>query len=158
MMMSMYSAVSGLKSQQTKLNVIGNNVANINTLGYKGQSVGFSDLLSQTISSAGAASGTRGGTNAKQIGLGSQVASISTNMSTGSSQYTGNDTDAALSGSGFFEVFQQPLLCRHKIAFCHQFAQLPGHRRDLRLNQDQLVLDRQADQASYCHKQQQRQN
>ena len=104
MMMSMYSAVSGLKSQQTKLNVIGNNVANINTLGYKGQSVGFSDLLSQTISSAGAASGTRGGTNAKQIGLGSQVASISTNMSTGSSQYTGNDTDAALSGAGFFVV------------------------------------------------------
>ncbi len=104
MMMSMYSAVSGLRSQQTKLNVIGNNVANINTLGYKGQSVGFSDLLSQTISSAGAASGTRGGTNAKQIGLGSQVSSISTNMSTGSSQYTGNDTDAALSGAGLFVV------------------------------------------------------
>ena len=104
MMMSMYSAVSGLKSQQTKLNVIGNNIANINTLGYKSQNVSFSDLLSQTVSSAGAASGTRGGTNAKQIGLGTQVSSISTNMNTGSSQYTGSDTDAALSGSGFFVV------------------------------------------------------
>ena len=104
MMMSMYSAVSGLKSQQTKLNVIGNNVANINTLGYKGQSVGFSDLLSQTISSASAASGNRGGTNSKQIGLGAQVASITTNMGVGSAQYTGNDTDAALSGAGMFIV------------------------------------------------------
>ncbi|WP_018701986.1 flagellar hook protein FlgE [Anaeromusa acidaminophila] len=104
MMMSMYSAVSGLKSQQTKLNVIGNNVANINTLGYKGQSVGFSDLLSQTISSASAARGNQGGTNAKQIGLGAQVASISTNMGVGSAQYTGSDRDAALSGDGFFIV------------------------------------------------------
>ena len=104
MMMSMYSAVSGLKSQQTKLNVIGNNVANVNTLGYKSQSVGFSDLLSQTISAAGAATGQTGGTNSKQIGLGSQVSSITKNMGTGSSQYTGNDTDAALSGDGFFVV------------------------------------------------------
>lgn len=104
MMMSMYSAVSGLKSQQTKLNVIGNNVANVNTLGYKSQSVAFSDLLSQTISAAGAAAGQTGGTNSKQIGLGSQVSAITKNMGTGSSQYTGNDTDAALSGDGFFIV------------------------------------------------------
>ena len=104
MMMSMYSAVSGLKSQQTRLNVIGNNIANINTLGYKSQTVSFSDLLSQTVSSAGAASGTTGGTNAKQIGLGTQVAAISTDMNTGSSQYTGSDTDVALSGAGFFVV------------------------------------------------------
>ena len=104
MMMSMYSAVSGLKSQQTKLNVIGNNVANVNTLGYKSQSVAFSDLLSQTISAAGAAAGQTGGTNSKQIGLGSQVSAITKNMGTGSSQYTGNDTDAALSVDGFFIV------------------------------------------------------
>ena len=61
MMMSMYSAVSGLKSQQTNLNVIGNNIANINTVGYKSQKVGFSDLLSQNISGASGASGTMGG-------------------------------------------------------------------------------------------------
>lgn len=104
MMMSMYSAVSGLKSQQTKLNVIGNNIANINTVGYKSQKVGFSDLLSQNISSASGASGNMGGTNAKQIGLGTQVSSIGMVMSPGSSQYTGNDTDVALGGEGFFIV------------------------------------------------------
>ena len=104
MMMSMYSAVSGLKSQQTKLNVIGNNIANINTVGYKSQKVGFSDLLSQNISSASGASGNMGGTNAKQIGLGTQVSSIEMVMNPGSSQYTGSDTDVALGGEGFFIV------------------------------------------------------
>ena len=104
MMMSMYSAVSGLKSQQTKLNVIGNNIANINTVGYKSQKVGFSDLLSQNISGASGASGNMGGTNAKQIGLGSQVSSIEMVMNPGSSQYTGSDTDVALGGEGFFIV------------------------------------------------------
>ncbi len=106
MMMSMYSALSGLKSQQTKLNVISNNIANVNTAGYKGQTVGFADLLSQTIAGAtgsNAATG-KGGTNAQQIGLGVSVASISTNMTTGSSQYTGNDTDLMISGNGFFIV------------------------------------------------------
>ena len=104
MMMSMYSAVSGLKSQQTKLNVIGNNIANINTVGYKSQKVGFSDLLSQNISGASGASGTMGGKNAKQIGLGSQVSSIEMVMNPGSSQYTGSDTDVAIGGEGFFIV------------------------------------------------------
>lgn len=104
MMMSMYSALSGLKSQQTKLNVISNNIANVNTAGYKSQTVGFADLLSQTIAGAtGANAATgKGGTNAQQIGLGVSVSSISTNMTTGSSQYTGNDTDLMISGSGFF--------------------------------------------------------
>ena len=104
MMMSMYSAVSGLKSQQTKLNVIGNNIANINTVGYKSQKVGFSDLLSQNISSASGASGNMGGTNAKQIGLGTQVSSIEMTMNPGSSQYTGNDKDVALGDESFFIV------------------------------------------------------
>ena len=104
MMMSMYSAVSGLKSQQTKLNVIGNNIANINTVGYKSQKVGFGDLLSQTVSNASAGSGDMGGTNAKQIGLGTQVSSVEMVMTTGSSQYTGSDMDVALSGDGFFIV------------------------------------------------------
>lgn len=104
MMMSLYAGVSGLKSQQTKLNVIGNNIANVNTTGYKEQTVSFADLLSQTISSATKASGTTGGTNAKQIGLGTSVASIATNMTTGSSQYTGVSTDLAIGGNGFFIV------------------------------------------------------
>lgn len=104
MLMSLYSGVSGLKAQQTKLNVIANNIANVNTTGYKAQTVSFADLLSQTIKSATQATSTTGGTNAMQIGLGTSVAAISTNMSTGSTQYTGISTDAAITGDGFFIV------------------------------------------------------
>lgn len=106
MMMSMYSGVSGLRAQQSKLDVIGNNIANVNTTGYKQQTVSFSDLLSQTLSGATAASTTtnRGGTNPKQIGLGVSVGSIDTIMTTGSTQSTGNSTDVSIGGSGFFIV------------------------------------------------------
>ena len=103
---AMYSGVSGLKSQQTRLDVIGNNIANISTTGYKSQSVSFSDLLSQTLSGATApsTSTSRGGTNAKQVGLGVSVASISTNMDTGSTESTGSDMDVSIGGDGFFIV------------------------------------------------------
>lgn len=103
---AMFSGVSGLKSQQTKLDVIGNNIANISTTGYKSQSVSFSDILSQTISSATAPSTTssRGGTNAIQVGLGVTVSSVSTNMDTGSTETTGNDMDVSIGGDGFFIV------------------------------------------------------
>ncbi len=106
MMTSLYSAVSGLKAQQRKLDVIGNNIANVNTAGYKGQSVSFSDLLSQTISgaTAGSKDTNRGGTNPKQIGLGVSVSAITTNMTTGSTMSTGNGRDAAIGGDGFFVV------------------------------------------------------
>lgn len=106
MMMSIYSGVSGLRSQQTKLNVIGNNISNINTVGYKGQRVSFSDLLSQTISGASgpSISSQQGGTNPKQIGLGVSVSAIDTLMSTGSTQATGNPTDLSIGGNGFFIV------------------------------------------------------
>lgn len=106
MMTSIYSGVSGLKAQQQKLDVIGNNLANINTIGYKGQTVSFADLLSQTISGATAANSATGsgGTNAKQIGTGVAVSATTTNMSTGSSQSTGNSSDVAIGGSGFFIV------------------------------------------------------
>ncbi|HWR56837.1 MAG TPA: flagellar hook protein FlgE [Negativicutes bacterium] len=104
MLMSLYAGVSGLKSQQTKLNVIANNISNVNTTGYKQQTVSFADLLSQTISAASRPTATTGGTNPKQIGLGTSVAAISTNMSTGSTQYTGISTDVAISGEGFFIV------------------------------------------------------
>lgn len=103
---AMYSGVSGLKSQQTRLDVIGNNIANISTTGYKSQSVSFSDLLSQTLSGATApsTSTSRGGTNAQQVGLGVNVAAISTNMDTGSTESTGSDMDVSIGGSGFFIV------------------------------------------------------
>ena len=104
--MSMYTAVSALKAQQTKLDVVGNNLANVNTVGYKAQTVSFSDLLSQTISSATAASGAtnKGGTNSQQVGLGVGLAAVTTNMETGSTQATGVTTDLSISGSGFFIV------------------------------------------------------
>ncbi|MDR3562181.1 MAG: flagellar hook protein FlgE [Negativicutes bacterium] len=100
--MSMYTAVSGLKSQQSKLDVIGNNIANISTVGYKAQTVSFSDLLSQTISAATAASNTVGGKNAQQVGLGVNISSIATDMSEGSTESTGNSHDLAINGNGFF--------------------------------------------------------
>lgn len=104
MMRALYSAVSGIKAQQTSLDVISNNIANVDTTGYKSQRVSFSDLLSQTLSSASGSSGTSGGTNPVQVGLGTSVASTDTIMTVGSSQSTGVATDLSISGNGFFIV------------------------------------------------------
>ena len=102
--MSMYTALSALTSQQTKLDVIGNNIANVSTVAYKSQSVTFSDLLSQTISSATTANTTTntGGTNAQQVGLGVSVATVTTDVTVGSSESTGVGTDVSIDGSGYF--------------------------------------------------------
>ncbi len=104
MMSAFFSAVSGLKSQTTSLNVIANNISNVNTTGYKSSRVSFSDLLSQTLSSASGSTTSTGGTNPVQIGLGVSVSSTDTNMTTGSTQSTGVATDVAISGEGFFVV------------------------------------------------------
>ncbi|CUH95354.1 hypothetical protein P22_1424 [Propionispora sp. 2/2-37] len=104
MMSAFFSAVSGMKSQTTGLNNIANNIANVNTTGYKSQRTTFSDLLSQTIRSASGATANSGGTNPSQIGSGVGVSGTSTNMTPGSTQYTGIATDLAISGDGFFVV------------------------------------------------------
>ncbi|SHI54698.1 flagellar hook-basal body complex protein [Propionispora hippei] len=104
MMRAMYSAVSGIKAQQTSLDVISNNIANVDTTGYKSQRVSFSDLLSQTLSSASGSTSTSGGTNPVQVGLGTSVASTDTIMTVGSTQSTGVATDLSISGNGFFIV------------------------------------------------------
>ncbi|MFF2752571.1 flagellar basal body rod protein FlgG [Psychrobacillus sp. NPDC058041] len=104
MIRSMYSGISGLKNFQTKLDVIGNNIANVNTYGFKKGRTVFKDLISQTMSGASGASQSRGGINAKQIGLGSQLSAIDTIHSGGSLQSTGNTLDLAISGDGFFIV------------------------------------------------------
>ena len=104
MMSALFSAVSGLKSEQTALDVISNNIANVNTTGYKASRVSFSDLLSQTLSGASSGTSTRGSTNAKQVGLGTSIASTTLNMTVGSTTSTGVDTDVAISGSGFLVV------------------------------------------------------
>ena len=102
MLRSLYSGISGLRSHQAMLDVTGNNIANVNTTGFKASAVQFRDTLSQLTQGAGAAIPTAGGTNPSQIGLGVQVAGISTNFSQGSTQATGRATDILISGEGFF--------------------------------------------------------
>ena len=104
MMRSLYSGVSGLKNHQTRMDVVGNNISNVNTTGFKSSRVTFSDTLSQTLSGASAPAETIGGTNPKQIGLGSSVSSIDTLFTDGSVQNTGKNTDLCLSGNGLFVV------------------------------------------------------
>ena len=107
MMRSLFSGVAGLKTHQTKMDVIGNNIANVNTVGYKAQSVSFSDVLYQTTQSASGpnAESGRGGTNAMQIGLGSKVAAMSTSVSdSGGAQSTNNPFDLMINGDSMFIV------------------------------------------------------
>ncbi len=105
-MRSLYSGVSGLDVHQTKMDVIANNIANVNTIGFKSSRVTFSDFFSQSISGASGGSETsgRGGTNPMQIGLGATIGSIDNNMSAGIGQRTDNNFDLMVEGSGFFIV------------------------------------------------------
>ncbi len=102
----MFSAISGLRSHRTMLDVVGNNIANVNTTGFKGSAVVFQDVLSQTVQGAGAGAPTAdiGGTNPSQIGLGVSVGRISTNFSQGALQRTDREMDFAIRGDGFFAV------------------------------------------------------
>lgn len=93
-----------MKNFQTKLDVIGNNIANVNTYGFKKGRTVFKDLYSQTVAGATGPTGNRGGVNPKQVGLGSQIASIDTLHTPGSTQFTGNTLDMAIEGDGFFRV------------------------------------------------------
>lgn len=107
MMRSLYSGVSGLKTHQTKMDVIGNNIANVNTVAYKSQSITFSDLMYQTTQNASGPNATTGagGINARQIGLGVKSAAINTAITTaGASQTTGNPFDLKINGDAFFVV------------------------------------------------------
>lgn len=106
MMRSLFSGVSGLKNHQTRMDVIGNNISNVNTTGFKSSRVNFEDSLSQTLTAASSASGTTGGTNPKQIGLGSKISAIDVNFKDGSVQSTGINTDLCLSGNALFVVKQ----------------------------------------------------
>jgi len=104
MLRSMYSGISGLKNFQTKLDVIGNNISNVNTIGFKKGRVQFKDLMSQTEAGASGSTATTGGVNPKQVGLGSQIAAIDTIHGGGSLQQTGRGLDLAIEGDGFFMV------------------------------------------------------
>lgn len=104
MMRSMFSAISGLKVHQVMLDVVANSIANVNTIGFKGQRTSFKDALSQMVRGASAPTPPLGGTNAAQIGLGVQLGSIDNLMQQGAIQSTGNALDVAIQGDGFFRV------------------------------------------------------
>jgi flagellar hook protein FlgE len=100
----MFSSISGLRSHQTMMDVTGNNIANVNTAGFKSSQTLFQDTLSQLLQGAAAPTVEQGGTNPAQVGLGTRVAGISTNFGQGAAQTTGRSTDLMISGDGFFVV------------------------------------------------------
>lgn len=102
MLRSLFSGISGLRANQTMLDVTGNNIANANTVGFKSSTTVFQDTLSQVMRGASAANGTEGGTNPLQVGLGVQVAATRGNFSQGSAQVTGSATDLMIQGDGMF--------------------------------------------------------
>jgi|SRR5699024_9647327 len=104
MLRSMYSGISGMKGFQTKLDVVGNNIANVNTTGFKKGRVTFQDMISQTTSGAQASTANRGGINPVQVGLGSKVGSIDNVHTEGFSESTGRGLDLAIDGNGMFVV------------------------------------------------------
>jgi flagellar hook protein FlgE len=104
MMRGMFAAISGLKNHQTLLDVVSNDIANVNTVGYKSSRATFADSLNQLQRGASGATAGIGGTNAAQIGLGVKLNSIDNIMSSGALQSTGNPLDVAIQGEGFFRV------------------------------------------------------
>lgn len=104
MLRSLFSGISGLRAHQTMLDVTGNNIANVNTAGFKASQIQFQDTLSQVLNNAGAAQAGVGGTNPAQVGLGVKVAGITTNFQQGAAQLTNRQTDMMISGDGFFVI------------------------------------------------------
>lgn len=104
MVRSMYSGVAGMKVHQTRMDTIGNNIANVNTYGFKSSRVSFRDVYYQNMKAASGASSNKGGTNPTQIGYGAMLGQISVNQGTSTMQNTGNGLDVAISGEGFFQV------------------------------------------------------
>lgn len=104
MLRSLYSGISGVKNQQAQLDVISNNIANVNTTGYKSSRITFADALSETISGARGTAGNFGGANPVQIGRGASISSVDTMFKQGSLDSTGIITDLAVNGKGFFVV------------------------------------------------------
>src|ERR687883_225166 len=104
MMRSMFSAISGLKNHQTFMDVVGNNIANVNTTGFKQSRVTFQDILSQTMRSAAGPQNGRGGVNPEQVGLGVVLGGVETVQAQGTLQSRGKVTDMAIQGDGYFVV------------------------------------------------------
>ena len=120
MLRSMYSGISGMKVNQTKLDVIGNNISNVGTTGFKSSRARFSDMLSQNASDAMAPSQNKGGVNASQVGLGVQLASIDAVMTQGNMQSTGRALDLGIDGDGFFMVSKGPAITGNVLEVNHR--------------------------------------
>ncbi|NJC71788.1 flagellar hook protein FlgE [Planosporangium thailandense] len=104
MLRSLFSGITGLRAHQTMMDVTGNNIANVNTAGYKASQSVFEDTLSQMLTAAGAPQNGKAGTNPAQVGLGVRVAAVNTNFNQGAPQNTGRSTDLMINGDGFFVV------------------------------------------------------
>jgi flagellar hook protein FlgE len=104
MLRSLFSGIGGLRAHQTMMDVTGNNIANVNTSGFKSSQTVFEDTLSQMLKAAGAPQGSNGGTNPAQIGLGVRMAAITNNFGQGAAQNTGRSSDLMVNGDGFFVV------------------------------------------------------
>jgi flagellar hook protein FlgE len=104
MLRSLFAGISGLRAHQSMMDVTGNNIANVNTVGFKSSQTVFQDTLSQILRAAGAPQGGNGGTNPSQVGLGVRLAGVTTNFGQGSAQTTGRATDLMIQGDGFFVV------------------------------------------------------
>ena len=104
MLRSLFSGIAGLKTQQTKMDVIGNNISNVSTYGYKSSRATFKDVYYQTSATATAANGNTGGTNAVQIGYGNTLGSIDVNTATSAMSSTGYSLDVAIAGEGYLQV------------------------------------------------------
>ncbi|UQU65415.1 flagellar hook protein FlgE [Couchioplanes caeruleus] len=104
MLRSLFSGISGLRAHQQMMDVTGNNIANVNTTGYKSSQTVFQDTLSQMVNAAGAPQNGQGGTNPAQVGLGVRTASVNANFSQGAAQTTGKSGDMMIQGDGFFVV------------------------------------------------------
>ncbi len=102
MMRSLYAGITGLRNHQIRMDVIGNNISNVNTVGFKSSRVVFQDIYSQTLSPSSGSTATIGGTNPKQIGLGAMLATVDVLHTSTASQYTGAPLDLSIEGDGFF--------------------------------------------------------
>ncbi|MBX5477335.1 MAG: flagellar hook-basal body complex protein, partial [Clostridia bacterium] len=102
MMRALFSGVSGLQNHQIRMDVVANNIANVNTIGFKASRALFTEAMNQVLRGASAPQNNRGGTNPSQVGLGVMLASIDTILSPGSAQVTGENTDMAIQGNGYF--------------------------------------------------------
>src|SRR6478609_1410466 len=100
----LYTAVSGIRANQTAMDVISNNIANVNTLGFKSSNANFATVYATTITGGSSPNGTLGGTNPMQVGNGALVSEIASNFGQGGTQFTGRSTDVMINGNGFFAV------------------------------------------------------